>query len=136
MISNTYGGSVHVVTLCCGCGVLLVDSGMFVFACPRYLVTYSYNVAISSFVFPVYDKTVLVIPKPERNTNIVFQTHKVFQPFTYSLWAVVIAVVVVASLLSVWFSDRDMLAAGNRSGLQLKQSKRPRKRRKRKLLRR
>ena len=40
-----------------------------------------------------------------------------------------IAVIVVASLLSVWFTDREM-AAKKRYGLQLKQSRRPRKRRK------
>ncbi len=83
-----------------------------------------------NLLFPVYDKTVLVIPKPERDQNLAFQTLKVFEPFTYGLWGVVIAIIVVASLFSVWFSDREMLATRNRYDLQLNQTKRPQKRRK------
>ena len=51
------------------------------------------------------------------------------EPFTYGLWGVSIAITIVASLLSVWFSDREM-AAKKRYGLKLKQSKKPKKTRK------
>ncbi len=71
----------------------------------------------------------LVIPKPERKQNLAFQTYKVFEPFTFGLWGAVVAIIVAASLLSVWFSDQEM-AAKERYGSQSKQSKRPRKRRK------
>jgi len=47
----------------------------------------------------------------------------VLQPFTGGLWFVVIAIILVAALLSVWFSDREM-AAKKRYGMQLK-SKQP-----------
>ena len=52
-----------------------------------------------------------------------------FAPFALGLWLVVIAIIVATSLFSVWFSDREM-AAKKRYGLRLKQSKRPKKRRK------
>ncbi len=75
----------------------------------------------------VYDKTVLVIPKPAGRISLADETKKVLKPFTSGLWAVVAAIIVLASLLSVWFSDREM-AAKKRYGLQLKKS--PGKRRK------
>ncbi len=75
--------------------------------------------------FSVYDKTVLVIPKPEQKQSLAFQTAKVFEPFTYGLWGVVIVVIFTASLFSVWFSDREIVDK-KRYG----QSKRARKRRK------
>ena len=86
------------------------------------------NITIS---LPVYDKTVLVIPKPGQRSNLTYQTQKVLEPFTPGLWAVVIAIILAAALLSVWFSDRKM-AAKKRYGMQLKldQSRRPPKRRK------
>ena len=51
------------------------------------------------------------------------------EPFTYGLWGVAIAIIIVASLLSVWFSDREM-AAKKRYGMRLRQSRRPMKKRK------
>jgi len=72
---------------------------------------------------------VLVIPKPGTKTSLAYQTQKVLEPFTYGLWGVVLVVIVVASLLSVWFSDREM-AAKKRYGMHWTQSKRPKKRRK------
>ena len=49
------------------------------------------------------------------------------EPFTYGLWGVAIAITIVASLLSVWFSDREMVAK-KRYGLQ--SAKRPKKKQK------
>ena len=68
----------------------------------------------------------LIIPKPGRKDSLGYQTQKVFAPFTYGLWLVVLAVIVLASLLSVWFSDREM-EAKTRFDLQLKQSNRRRR---------
>ena len=45
------------------------------------------------------------------------------EPFTCGLWLVAVAITIVASLLSVWFSDREM-AAETRYGLQSSQTKR------------
>eukprot|EP00985_Skeletonema_marinoi_P034995 scaffold45345_cov212-Skeletonema_marinoi.AAC.1 len=87
---------------------------------------------MTSFTVPiVYDKTVLVVPKPGQKSNLTYQTQKVFDPFTPGLWAVVISIILAAALLSVWFSDREM-AAKKRYGMKLKldQSRRPPKRRK------
>ena len=109
------------------CGLLCVGGVLLLYIIHDML---SLTVLLFPLVlFPVYDKTVLVIPKPERNTNIAFQTKKVLEPFTYSLWGVVVAIIVAAALLSVWFSDREMTAK-KRYGLQLRQSKRPGTRRK------
>ena len=85
--------------------------------------------SMSFFLLPVYDKTVLVIPKPGTKNSLAYQTQKVLFPFTYGLWGVVLAVIVVASLLSVWFTDREM-AAKKRYGLKLRQQGKPWKRRK------
>ena len=52
-----------------------------------------------------------------------------FAPFTNGLWLVVLALILVASLLSVWFTDREM-AAKKRYGMRLRQTKKPKKRRK------
>ena len=78
---------------------------------------------------PVYDKTVLVIPRPGTNYNLGYEVQKVLEPFTYGLCLVVLAVIIVASLLSVWFTDREM-AAKKRYGLQSSQTKKPKKKRK------
>jgi hypothetical protein len=71
--------------------------------------------SFSSVLLPVYDKTVLVIPKPGQKSNLAYETKKVLEPFTYGLWGVVIAVTVAAALLSVWFSDREMVAKSKRA---------------------
>ena len=57
----------------------------------------------------------LVIPKPGQKSNLAYETKKVLEPFTYGLWGVVIAVTVAAALLSVWFSDREMVAKSKRA---------------------
>eukprot|EP00984_Skeletonema_dohrnii_P024491 scaffold13616_cov98-Skeletonema_dohrnii-CCMP3373.AAC.2 len=77
----------------------------------------------------VYDKTVLVIPKPVKKSSLAYEAQKVFSPFTTGLWGVVIAIIFAAALLSVWFSDREMVAK-KRYGLHLKQAKKPWKRQK------
>lgn len=68
------------------------------------------SIIISSSFLPVYDKTVLVIPKPGMKLSLTYQSQKVFQPFTSNLWVAVLAIIVSAALLSVWFSDREMVA--------------------------
>ncbi|KAK1739295.1 hypothetical protein QTG54_009838 [Skeletonema marinoi] len=85
---------------------------------------------MTSFTVPlVYDKTVLVIPKPVKKKGLAYEAQKVFSPFTPGLWGVVIAIIFAAALLSVWFSDREMVAK-KRYGLQLKQARKPWKRQK------
>mmetsp|Transcript_14706 Transcript_14706/g.29438 ORF Transcript_14706/g.29438 Transcript_14706/m.29438 type:complete len:739 (+) Transcript_14706:148-2364(+) len=60
---------------------------------------------MSAFTVPlIYDKTVLVIPKPRNKNSLSYQTSKVLAPFTAGLWGVVILVIVCTSLLSVWFA--------------------------------
>ncbi|KAL7466233.1 hypothetical protein ACHAXS_006521 [Conticribra weissflogii] len=89
---------------------------------------------LSAFTVPlIYDKTVLVIPKPGSKNSLSYQTSKVLAPFTavspsssetitktfnsntrdklffsfhqcQGLWGVVILVIVCTSLLSVWFA--------------------------------
>ena len=76
-----------------------------------------------------YDRAVLVIPRPGTKNDLAFQTQKVFEPFTNGLWLVLLALILVTSLLSVWFTDREM-ASKKRYGLRLRQAKRPTKRRK------
>jgi hypothetical protein len=71
----------------------------------------------------------LVIPKPGQKKSLGYEVQKVLEPFTYSLWGCAIAITVVAALLSVWFSDRELLAK-KRYGKSLRQKKRPRKRQK------
>jgi len=85
---------------------------------------------MTTFTVPlVYDKTVLVIPKPVKKTSLAYQAQKVLQPFTPGLWGVVVAIIVAAALLSVWFTDREV-AAKKRYGMHLKQKRRPWKRQK------
>ena len=60
---------------------------------------------MSAFTLPlVYDKTYLVIPKPGSSNSLARQTQKVLKPFTSGLWALVLVVVFVASLLGCWFA--------------------------------
>ncbi len=94
--------------------------------------TYSVCCYLLCPLLAVYDKTVLVIPKPAVRVSLAEETKKVWKPFTYGLWGVVAAIIFVASLFSVWFSDRDMLTARKRSELQSnkQQTRRSRKRRK------
>ena len=79
------------------------------------------------FLLPVYDKTVLVIPKPGQKRGLAYETQKVLDPFTPGLWLLAIVIIVAVALLSVWFSDRKMVAK-KRYGVHLKQEERPHKR--------
>mmetsp|Transcript_1544 Transcript_1544/g.3190 ORF Transcript_1544/g.3190 Transcript_1544/m.3190 type:complete len:753 (+) Transcript_1544:97-2355(+) len=61
---------------------------------------------LAAFTVPlIYDRTVLVIPKPGSKNSLSYQTSKVLAPFTAGLWGVVILVIVCTSLLSVWFAN-------------------------------
>ena len=77
----------------------------------------------------VYDKTVLVIPKPGHQKSLNYEIQKVLQPFSYNLWVVLVAVTITAALLSVWFSDREELLSKQRYGkkIKLKQKNQPKK---------
>eukprot|EP00986_Skeletonema_menzelii_P001101 scaffold298_cov130-Skeletonema_menzelii.AAC.4 len=106
-----------------------VENGLVDMAVGPFWIT-GQRLRLTTFTVPlVYDKTVLVIPKPGTKSSLAYQTQKVLFPFTYPLWGVVLAVIVVASLLSVWFTDREM-AAKKRYGLKLRQQGKPWKRRK------
>ena len=62
---------------------------------------------MASFSLPIiYDKTFLVIPRPGTTDSLNDQTQKVLAPFSNELWGLVLVIIVVAALLSVWFSDR------------------------------
>ncbi|KAL7546227.1 hypothetical protein ACHAWF_009562 [Thalassiosira exigua] len=62
---------------------------------------------LTAFTIPiVIDKTFLVIPRPGTSNSLNEQIEKVLMPFSNELWALVIAIIVMAALLSVWFSDR------------------------------
>ena len=69
----------------------------------------------------------MVIPKPTSGQNLAYEFRKVAQPFTPALWGVVIAIVFTAALLSVWFSDREMIAK-KQYGVELSEMKKSRKR--------
>jgi hypothetical protein len=71
----------------------------------------------------------LVIPKPGQKQNLAYEVQKVLEPFTYGLWGVAVAITITAALLSVWFSDREMIAE-KRYGMRLSQKKRSGKKRK------
>jgi len=62
---------------------------------------------MAAFTLPlIYDKTLLVIPNPVTTESLNEQTRRVLAPFSNELWVLLLAVVILAALLSVWFSDR------------------------------
>ena len=61
-----------------------------------------------------------------KKNALTFEVEKVMEPFTYAFWLVTAAIVVLASLLSVWFSDREM-AAKKRYGMNLTKRKKGKK---------
>jgi len=66
---------------------------------------------MAAFTVPLmYDKIVLVIPKPRTDRSIKYQAQKVSAPFTGWLWFVATAIIAISAILSVWFSDRENLA--------------------------
>mmetsp|Transcript_36003 Transcript_36003/g.63128 ORF Transcript_36003/g.63128 Transcript_36003/m.63128 type:complete len:701 (+) Transcript_36003:59-2161(+) len=77
---------------------------------------------MASFTLPlVYDKTFLVIPRPGTNDTYNDQIKKVLAPLSGGLWGILFAIILVAALLSVWFSDRSestMNQNDRRMGLQ------------------
>ncbi|KAK1739248.1 ionotropic glutamate receptor family protein [Skeletonema marinoi] len=92
-----------------------VENGLVDMAVGPFWIT-GQRLKMTTFTVPLlYDKTVLVIPKPGQKSNLAYETKKVLEPFTYGLWGVVIAVTVAAALLSVWFSDREMVAKSKRA---------------------
>ncbi|KAL7491052.1 hypothetical protein ACHAWT_000530, partial [Skeletonema menzelii] len=106
-----------------------VENGLVDMAVGPFWIT-GQRLKMTTFTVPlISDKTVLVIPKPGTKNDLIYEIQKVLEPFTYGLWGVAIAITILASLLSVWFSDREM-AAKKRYGMQLKQSKKSTKRRK------
>lgn len=61
---------------------------------------------MTAFTLPiVYDKTYLVIPKPGTINTLGQQTKKVLMPFSNQLWCLSLGIILVAALLSVWFTD-------------------------------
>mmetsp|Transcript_23990 Transcript_23990/g.43164 ORF Transcript_23990/g.43164 Transcript_23990/m.43164 type:complete len:337 (+) Transcript_23990:534-1544(+) len=66
----------------------------------------SERLLMAAFTVPVInDKIYLVVPTPGSTETITQQISKVFDPFTPNLWCLVAVVIIVSSLLSVWFSD-------------------------------
>jgi len=70
---------------------------------------------LSAFTLPIVsDKTYLVIPAPGKKDTLNDQVLKVLAPFSTGLWGLVLGIILFASLLSVWFSDRSVSdTAGN-----------------------
>mmetsp|Transcript_4400 Transcript_4400/g.9924 ORF Transcript_4400/g.9924 Transcript_4400/m.9924 type:complete len:369 (+) Transcript_4400:242-1348(+) len=66
----------------------------------------------------------LVIPEPRINDSLIAQTSKVLEPFTMGAWCLILAMIIFAAFLSVWFSDRSKLAKKNARELRHKQSNR------------
>ena len=85
---------------------------------------------MTSFTVPiVYDKTFLVIPRPGTKDTLNDQMKKVLAPFSLGLWGLVLAIIVFAALLSVWFSDRSELTMNQNSRRMGLQRNTPKKRR-------
>ena len=90
-----------------------VEKGLVDLAVAPFWIT-DERLAMTSYTVPlVYDKTVLVIPRPGSKKSLEFEVAKVLQPFTPGLWALVVFVIFTAAWLGVWFSDREKLAKKN-----------------------
>jgi len=62
---------------------------------------------LTAFTIPIlYDKTFLVIPRPGSSNKLRDQVIKVAAPFEPALWVLLLFVILVAALLSVWFTDQ------------------------------
>jgi len=105
-----------------------VENGLVDMAVGPFWIT-GQRLKMTTFTVPLlYDKTVLVIPTPVKSNKLAYETQKVLEPFTFGLWGVLIAVTVTAALLSVWFSDREMVAK-KRYGVHLSKTKKACKKR-------
>ena len=90
-----------------------IEDGLVDMAVGPFWVT-SQRLQMTSFSLPfTYDKTYLVIPKPGTKDTLLDQVSKVLAPFSYGLWGLVLAVIAVAALLSVWFTDRSPSQSNN-----------------------
>lgn len=66
---------------------------------------------LTAFTIPIlYDKTFLVIPRPGSSNKLRHQVVKVGEPFEPALWVLLLFVILVAALLSVWFTDQSKVA--------------------------
>jgi len=62
---------------------------------------------MAAFTIPVvYDKTFLVVPRPNTKPSLHDQVVKVTAPFSLGVWMLLCLIILMASLLSVWFTDR------------------------------
>ena len=62
---------------------------------------------MSAFTMPiVYDRTILVIPKPGTQGSLSAQTKKVLAPFETGVWVLLLLIIAFTGLLSVWFSGK------------------------------
>ncbi|KAL7528450.1 hypothetical protein ACHAWF_002562 [Thalassiosira exigua] len=71
---------------------------------------------MTTFTIPVaVDKFTLVILRPNSTDALRDSIQKVLMPFSYSLWGLVVGIIIASALLSVWFSDRS-IGARRRTG--------------------
>ena len=102
-----------------------VQNGLVDMAVGPFWVT-SQRLKMTTFTVPfVYDKTVLVMPRPAENRSLLYQTSKVLQPFQPELWYLVIVTIVLSALLSVWFQDKKKLLGGYYRTADKRRSERP-----------
>lgn len=74
---------------------------------PKYCFAQAQRLKMAAFTIPIaYDKTYLVIPRPEAQDTLSDQVRKVLQPFSPDLWCMILGTIALAALLSVWFEDR------------------------------
>jgi len=66
---------------------------------------------MAAFTIPVvYDKTFLVVPRPNTEPSLRDQVVKVTAPFSLGVWMLLCFIILMASLLSVWFTDQAEVA--------------------------
>ena len=66
---------------------------------------------LKKFAFTVplyYDQTFLVVKNPA-TTGWFAQAKQVLMPFTFRMWILILAAILLSALLSVWFSDQSWL---------------------------
>jgi len=88
--------------------ILDIQHGLVDMAVGNFWVTKE-RLLMTAFSIPLRsDKTMLVMKNPETKSSLTDETGKIFAPFTWTVWILVVAVILVASLLSAWFSSRPM----------------------------